>query len=168
MLTLLVTRLTGEATPVAGVWGDVLLGVGCSLGAAFLVWAIWWIRVFIAAGRYCGRWGAYKLSDRTIVPMEGNGTAEIRRGGKWLSPEVLTSTAEYDGSPQEGRVKLQGSIILDPVAPSHAFVTLSRVGEKVEYGVQEYFLMPNGDIYVQPAISERIPPDYNKHVLRRV
>jgi hypothetical protein len=151
---------------------QIFWGVFSSVVAAAIVWCIWWVRIWFVARLYCGQWTALKFENRRPLPMEGNGSASIRRAFtscpcSWVSPENLICEASYDGSIGEGRIELQGDITINPFAPNHAFVTLHRVGDKIEYAVQEYFVLRNGDIYVVPVVSERVPPDYNKHVLRR-
>jgi hypothetical protein len=100
--------------------------------------------------------------------MKGNPSTTIRRGGSLLHPEDLVLEAEYDGTGAEGRVKLTGDVRINPLVFNQAVVTLNRLGELQEYAVQSYFLMKNGDILVVPAVSETIPAEYKKHVLRRV
>jgi hypothetical protein len=161
-----------------------LLGTASSVLAAFIVWLLWWCRIGVAVGRYCGLWTAFDFAGRDLKPMPGNGSTTISRRmalfrpRTWLHPGHLQYEAEYDGSPGEGRVHLTGEIRVDPIALNRAVVSMQRASGSTEYVVQDYHLMSNGDIYVVPATSGwnakltsdgtvQVEADYNKHVLRR-
>jgi hypothetical protein len=163
---------------------NFLWSVLSSVVAAGFIWLIWWFRIRRAAGKYCGTWSAHDLVDRQLRPMPGNGTTKInrrmtlRRPSTWIHPGDLVYEGEHDGSPAEGRVRLMGDIRVNPVSLNQAVLTMRRDSGQVEYVIQEYHLMNNGDIYVVPATGGwnasltpthelKVIAEYNKHVLQR-
>jgi len=147
-------------------------GVGASVVAALIFSGFLWARVWLAAGKYCSRWDAYNLKDRKLILMQVNSVTRISRvftccPCTWLQPGTLLYHGEYDGTVNEGRVKLEGEIVINPVAVNQAMMTMRRKKSGEEYVVQEYFRMGNGDIYVVPQGSDKDNPDYQKHVLRK-
>jgi hypothetical protein len=151
----------------------ILYGVMGSVIAAFIVWVFWCVRIRLAARKYCGNWQLWKLNERNIVRGTPDEIAQIRPAWNWwnpltwLSPEKLRLDAN-NNLPAVGGFEYEGDIAINPVATNRATVTLSRRGNSKEYAVQDYFLLANGDIYVVPAGSDVRPPEYSKHVLRRI
>lgn len=139
--------------------GQILLGVGCSFFAAFLVSTLWWLRLRRAAGEYVGKWELWEIHGCSL--KKGNGTAEIARAGFLWRPEKLVATAQYES---QGRtVHYAATIWIDPIATSRAKVILQRTSDDREFEAQDYYMTNENEIFVVPSDTN----SYQRHMLRR-
>ncbi|MBI4564276.1 MAG: hypothetical protein HY716_06250 [Planctomycetes bacterium] len=152
---------------VSLVW-QILLGTGCSVLAAFLVWLFWWWRVRQAASRYLGKWKQFDLDGREVISAKCNPIATIRRSPLWWQADILDYEGEHDQNRDPSnpgkRRRLKGRIVVNPITLDRASATLHYTDESddAEFAIHEYLAPEEGTIYVVPS-----DPNYTRHVLRR-
>ncbi|HWB20195.1 MAG TPA: hypothetical protein VG711_07845 [Phycisphaerales bacterium] len=122
--------------------------------------------------KYCGVWSAFNLEDRSLTPMQGSAPTIIKlfawtKWRSWIEPEVLIYESSFQGSKDETKVVLEGTVTVDTSLTSRAIATFQRVGGKYEMSVKQYYLMKNDEIFVVAMSDDEGRNGYKNHVLRR-